>query len=150
MNSSVYELAVAPDGSLYAGGAFTTAGGVAANGIARWDGVQWHSLGSGIGGDYPSVSALAFGPDSSLYAGGNFTTAGGVAANHIARWDATTSSWHPLGSGMNYLVSALAFGSGGSLYAGGGFTTAGERESSYIAQWTGEVVRRYLPLILRW
>ena len=99
MNSSVYALTYGPDGSLYAGGDFTTAGGVAANYIARWDAAtsSWHSLGSGMNS---SVRALAVGPDGSLYAGGGFTTAGGVAANAIARWDAATSSWHPLGSGM--------------------------------------------------
>ena len=38
MNGFVDALAFGPDGSLYAGGKFTTAGGVTANGIARWDG----------------------------------------------------------------------------------------------------------------
>lgn len=37
-SASVTALAVGPDGTLYAGGGFTTAGGVAANDIARWDG----------------------------------------------------------------------------------------------------------------
>jgi hypothetical protein len=32
---------------LYAGGIFTTAGGAAANRIARWDGASWSPLGSG-------------------------------------------------------------------------------------------------------
>jgi hypothetical protein len=121
-----------PDGQLYAGGSFWTAGGVAANYIARWDGSQWHSLGSGMDSE---VRALAFGPDSSLYVGGAFTTAGGVAANHIARWDG--SEWHPLGSGMNGQVRALAVGPDGSLYAGGSFTTAGGLAANRIARWDG-------------
>ena len=93
MNTYVYALAVGPDGSLYAGGDFTTAGGVAAHHIARWDGTAWQPLGSGMDG---GVYALAVGPDGSLYAGGDFTTAGGVAANRIARWDgrvATPWQW---------------------------------------------------------
>ena len=65
--TSVEALAVGPDGSLYAGGDFTTAGGVAANRIARWDGTAWHPLGSGM---IQVVYALAVGPDGSLYAGG--------------------------------------------------------------------------------
>ncbi len=103
MSDTVSAMAFGPDGSLYAGGEFTTAGSVIARYIARWDGAQWYPLGSGMGGSdpYPFVYDLAFGPDGSLYAGGDFTTAGGVAANHIARWDGATSSWHPLGSGMN-------------------------------------------------
>jgi WD40 repeat protein len=134
----VYALAVGPDGSLYAGGYFTTAGGVSANRIARWDGVQWHPLGSGMDVDYPYayVFALAFGPDGSLYAGGRFTTAGGVAANSIARWDG--SQWYSLSSGMDYGVGALAINPiDGSLYAGGDFTTAGGITANHIARWDG-------------
>ena len=97
MNEGVSDLAVGPDGSLYAGGGFDTAGGITVNNIARWDGAQWHSLGIGI--EMGSVvEALAVGPDGSLYTGGSFTTAGGVPANHIARWDG--SLWYSLGSGM--------------------------------------------------
>src|SRR5438477_245468 len=51
--SVVFGLAVS-GGDLYAGGKFTTAGGSAANYIAKWDGSSWSALGSGIGG---SVSA---------------------------------------------------------------------------------------------
>ena len=62
-------------GSLYAGGDFSTAGGVVAHFLARWDGSAWQTLGSGMD-DY--VYVLAVGSDGSLYAGGSFTTAGGV------------------------------------------------------------------------
>ena len=146
MNSSVFALAFGPDGSLYAGGRFTAAGGGSANHIARWDGAAWHPLGSGMNGGSPNqfvdVRALAVGPDGSLYAGGLFDTAGGVLANGIARWDG--AAWHPLGSGMGGLaepndptVYALAFGPDGSLYAGGKFTEAGGAAANYIARWDG-------------
>jgi hypothetical protein len=79
----VSALAFAPDGSLYTGGYFGAAGGVAANNIARWDGVQWHPLGSGTSSP---VFALAFGADGSLYTGGQFTAAGGKPSSYIARW----------------------------------------------------------------
>jgi len=52
MNSSVWALTVFNDGSgpaLYAGGYFGTAGGVAANDIAQWNGSSWFALGSGMG-----------------------------------------------------------------------------------------------------
>ena len=43
--------ALAVSGSdLYAGGGFTTAGGSAANYIAKWDGSSWSALGSGMNG----------------------------------------------------------------------------------------------------
>ena len=84
IDGSVIALAFGPDGSLYAGGDFTTAGEVDANFIARWDHSHWLTLGSGMDSN---VNTLAFGLDGSLYAGGWFTTAGGVATNYIARWD---------------------------------------------------------------
>ena len=43
----VYALAVSGT-NLYAGGDFTTAGGVSANYIAKWDGSAWSALGSGM------------------------------------------------------------------------------------------------------
>jgi WD40 repeat protein len=153
----VYALAIGPDGSLFAGGLFFAAGGVAAGNIARWDLAtsSWHPLGSGMGGGVEAcVYALVVGPDGSLYAGGDFTSAGGIAANYIARWDPATSSWHPLGSGMDgdYYpgVHDLAIGPDGSLYAGGNFTTAGGKPSLHIAQWTGAILRPaiWFPVVL--
>ncbi len=85
----VWALAVDGDDNLYAGGYFTTAGGVSANGIAKWDGTAWSPLGSGMDSD---VWALAVDGDDNLYAGGEFTTAGGVSANGIAKWDGTAWS----------------------------------------------------------
>jgi hypothetical protein len=135
----VYALAVSGS-TLYAGGAFTNAGGSAANDIAQWNGSSWSALGSGIG-DYDNgdtVSALAV-SGSTLYAGGEFTTAGSdTNANYIAQWNG--SSWSSLGSGtsgLNNQVNAVAV-SGGTLYAGGYFTTAGsDTNANYIAQWNG-------------
>ena len=75
--------ALAVSGSnVYAGGTFTTAGGSAANYIAKWDGSNWTPLGSGVSG---VVNALAV-SGSDLYAGGGFTTAGGRASSSIAAW----------------------------------------------------------------
>jgi hypothetical protein len=128
--ASVYALAVSGS-TLYAGGAFTEAGGVPANFIAQWNGSSWSALGSGLNGQ---VSALAV-SGSTLYAGGYFTNVGGSGANYVAQWNG--SNWSALGSGMNGTgVYALAV-SGGTLYAGGIFTTAGGVSASNIAQWNG-------------
>jgi hypothetical protein len=131
---TVYALAVS-GGTLYAGGLFTTAGGIPANYIAQWNGSSWSALGSGMN-FYVSALAVSGG---TLYAGGYFTTAGGSAANYIAQWNG--SSWSALGSGINNgyyaaSVDALAV-SGGTLYAGGWFTTAGGIPANSIAQWNG-------------
>ena len=153
MNSHVFALTTfTPDGAgpqpsqLIAAGNFTTAGEVAANRIARWDGTAWHTLGTGLNS---AVYALTtFDPDGAahqpaqLIAAGLFTSAGGVTANRIARWDGST--WQPLGAGMNFGVRALTTfdpdGDGpqaSQLIAAGNFTTAGGVAADRIARWDG-------------
>lgn len=131
MNS--YVMALAWDGTnLYAGGDFTSAGGVPANYVAKWNGTTWSALGSGV--DY-RVTSLVWG-GTNLYVGGGFTTAGGVVANGIARWNGT--AWSALGTGMDGggYVDALAW-DGSNLYAGGSFPTAGGLTVNYVAKWNG-------------
>ncbi len=132
MDDAVNALAVDGSGNLYAGGKFTTAGGVPANRVARWDGSAWSALGSGMDGE---VRALTFDGNGNLYAGGHFMTAGGLSANHIARWDG--SAWSALGRGTNGNVHALECDILG-LYAGGHFTQAGGVSGvNNIAIWNG-------------
>jgi trimeric autotransporter adhesin len=153
VNDLVYALAVYDDGSdrgpeLYAGGAFTMAGGVPANRIAKWNGRSWSQLGTitlnGVNDPVYTLTVLDEGGDagSSLYVGGLFTYTGGGPANRIARWDGR--SWSSIGSGasngLNGTVRAVAAldslsGLGWTLYAGGSFTSAGGRPSHNIAAW---------------
>lgn len=155
MNSTVNALATYDDGSgdgdaLYAGGAFTNAGGVGANRVARWNGSTWTSLGSGVGGSGTvQVHSLCVFDDQSgngpaLFVGGRFAQAGGAGANHIAKWNGL--SWSPLGSGVGTgttaQVSAMTvfddgLGQGTALYVGGTFTTAGGTGAPRIARWNG-------------
>ena len=134
-NDYVNALAVDNSGNVYAGGSFTQAGGIPANGIAKWDGTAWSALGTGMGGDWPYVYALAVDGSGNVYAGGEFTTAGGVAVNWIAKWNGT--AWSTVGTGMNGSVRALAVDGSGNVYAGGYFSQAGGMEASYIAKWDG-------------
>ena len=137
-----YVFALAVDGTgptVYAGGQFTTAGGVSAIYIAKWDGTAWSPLGSGMSG---WVSALAVDGADNLYAGGSFSGAGGVSANCVAKWNGT--AWSALGSGMvgpqgRYAecVLALAVDGAGNLYAGGSFWEAGGVSANSIAKWDG-------------
>ncbi len=149
-SSGVGALTVFDDGhgpALYAGGAFVSAGGVAASNVAMWDGAHWSALGSGLGGPSDAVAALAAFDDGhgpALYAGGSFTTAGGVTANHIAKWKG--SAWSPVGGGMAggadesvYALVAFDDGHGPALIAGGPFDNAGGTTMLGIARWNGSV-----------
>ncbi|WP_201987648.1 T9SS type A sorting domain-containing protein [Hymenobacter rubidus] len=122
---SVYALAVAGNGDVYAGSNFTLAGGVTANSIAKWNGSAWSSLGTGTGtGVYGNIYAVAVAGNGDVYAGGKFIQAGGAAANNVAKWNG--SVWAPLGTGTNSTVSALALSPNSKLYAGGSFSAVGD------------------------
>jgi hypothetical protein len=134
------------DGSgpaLYASGSFTTAGGMPASRVAKWDGASWSTLDSGL--DHVSSSLAVFddGSGPALYAGGEFSTAGGLAASRIARWNG--SSWSALGSGVNsyvYALTAFDDGEGDALHAGGVFS-ASPSGDSFLARWgCARTVRR--------
>ena len=89
---TVFDAGTGP--ALYAGGSFTTAGGVAANRVARWNGFSWSKLGAGLsGGEWDGwVRALTVfndGTGAALYAGGYFTESGGRRTPYIARWGCT-------------------------------------------------------------
>jgi hypothetical protein len=144
---TIRALAVYDDGAgpaLYAGGRFSSVGGVAASMVARWDGTAWAPLGSGTNDTVWALAVYDDGAGPALYAGGQFTLAGGVAASGIARWNGT--SWSALGSGLAYTwpeflrVRALAVyddGSGPALHVGGAFSTAGGVYANGIAKWDG-------------
>jgi len=127
-DQAVDALATDASGSVYLGGDFTSAGGISAPHVARWDGSQWSALGTGTDGP---VYAMVW-AGNVLYVGGNFTTAGGASANHIARWDGGT--WSALGSGTDGNVYALALDGAGNLYVGGVFAHADGISASCIAK----------------
>ncbi len=130
----IYDIDLAPDGSVYAVGLFTNMGGVAVNNIAKWNGSVWAPVGP-LGTFNGVIYKAVFGPDGTLYVGGNFTDAGGnVNSDYVAKWDGT--SWLPLGTGANALVYALHVDMYGNVWAGGDFTTIGG-VSTQVAKWTG-------------
>ena len=128
-NSFVKALAVY-DGILYAGGNFTTAGGVAANHVAKWDGTKWNAVGNGMNGD---VDALAVSDYGTLFAGGSFTEADGQPANYLATWDGY--GWYaPYNGNPDSSVTTLLWNSSSyGLYAGGFFQTAGTTLANHVA-----------------
>ncbi|HLP86205.1 MAG TPA: hypothetical protein VK157_17765 [Phycisphaerales bacterium] len=132
---SVSALAVLPTGDVIVAGTFATVQGVAASGIARWNGSTWSSLGTGLGGTSPAVFGLIVLPSGDLIAAGAFTTADGVTVNNIARWDGAT--WWPLDAGLNSSASALTLLPGGDLVALGRFPTANGTIVNRFARWNG-------------
>jgi trimeric autotransporter adhesin len=149
VNSHVFALEVFDDGTgqgpaLYAGGAFTIAGGVQANRIAKWNGNSWSAVGDGFSptgnGWVYELQVFNDGTGSALYAGGGFITSGKTVVNGIAKWDG--AGWTPLGTGANIGVNTLCGfddgkGFGSVLYAGGAFTEIGNVAVNRIAKWDG-------------
>ncbi|NOS85164.1 MAG: T9SS type A sorting domain-containing protein [Ignavibacteria bacterium] len=115
---------------LIVGGSFTTAGGVNANYIAKWDGLSWSALGTGMNNPVYSLAVY----NNELIAGGYFSTAGGNPAGCVAKWNGST--WTTLGTGMNSYVTALT-SFNNVLFAGGAFTIAGGVNTVAIAKWNG-------------
>lgn len=131
--------------NLYAGGDFTTIGGVAANRIAVLSSGSWLPLGVGIEGfgvgAVPGVYKMAFDGNGNLIAAGNFNQAGGTGASHVAGWDG--ANWFALGGttshGVTHFdgqVQALYY-DGANLYAGGVFTEAGSNIVNGVSEWNG-------------
>ncbi len=136
---AVYSLAVHGN-DLYIGGSFSSAGGVDARNIAKWNGTSFSRLGSeniynGVNGN---VNALAFG-GIDLFVGGNFQTAynssnSTAQSSNIVRWNGT--AWSPLGSGIDGSVYSFVT-NGADLFVGGNFTSASGVPANSVAKWNG-------------
>jgi trimeric autotransporter adhesin len=136
VGTRVQALAVLANDDLVVGGDFSTAGGIEAEAVARWDGTSWHSMGQDLGpfrgpGLDDQVWALAVMPNGDVIAGGDFGNGTGLSPAFIARWNGST--WQSMGSGMNSTVYALLVMPNGDLIAGGEFTSP----ASHIARWNG-------------
>ncbi|MFA5113882.1 MAG: chitobiase/beta-hexosaminidase C-terminal domain-containing protein [Candidatus Margulisiibacteriota bacterium] len=103
---------------LYVGGDFTSAGGVNAANLAKWNiALQtWEAVGNTASDVNDMVWAID-GIGSALYIGGKFT----APAIKVAKWE--SSAWSALGGGLDKNVQALAHNEAGRLFAGGVFTT---------------------------
>ena len=125
------------NGELVVCGEFDQNGDSTILGIARWDGSQWHSLGSGLTTPFfgqvinPHQMEVFNG---NLYVCGNFQQAGGVQVNGVAVWNGST--WSALGDGFNSTVYALGVYNN-ELYAGGDFTASGTTSLGTIGKWNG-------------
>lgn len=125
--------------TLYVGGAFTTIGGSARNGIAAVDIISgsilsWYPTG-GTGSNSTFVRCMCL-KGNILYIGGTFTSMGGLSRLRIAALDITTasvSSWYPSG-GVNGIVRILNLSPDQTkIFVGGSHTTIGGQSRSRIS-----------------
>ena len=135
---SVFALRVWDDGSgpaLYVGGLLD--GG---EGILRWDGSAFSSLGAGVEGSVQSIVVHDDGTGPALWVAGDFDRAGGSNVRDVARWDGT--SWSGVGNvgdpfGRVRALASWNDGSGEHLYIGGLFNEVDGVPAANLARWDG-------------
>jgi hypothetical protein len=119
---------------LFVAGGFTSAGGVAAYGIAKWDGSSWSAVGSGTQSGAMALSAFDDGSGPALFAGGWMTLPGGSAC--LSKWDG--SNWSLLAPPLdvNPIRALVPFddGAGPTLFVSGVFTVSPAGDS-YLTKW---------------
>lgn len=129
-------------GELIAAGQFATAGSRNANGIARWNGSAWHTMGSTMADGTRGVWALML-YNNNLIISGEFVTDAPYPTPNVARWSG--SAWQFFGNdikcidGCQYSDDAFGvfslFVYHGDLIVAGGFNVAGDSPAYDIARW---------------
>lgn len=121
---------------VYVGGAFDSAGTKEAANVARWTGLDWVTLGSGLGQAGDTVLALIV-EGNTLFAGGRFASSGSVITGPVARCDLRNNRWAAMGPGLagdTIVVNDIAL-YGQDLIVGGKFTRAGQLQLRNLARW---------------
>ena len=126
LSDEVLSVDITPNGTIVVAGRFTNAGGDPnADGIAKWSGTNWQSIG-GAGIDESEVGYRVFcASDGSIYLAGKFATIGSLTlTDRVAKYK--NGAWQPLdidlpGSGIVYSICKA---SDKSLYIGGAFKAA--------------------------
>jgi hypothetical protein len=124
--AGINALALDSSNNLYVGGYFSSAGGVAVQNIAQWNGASWSSLGDPGG----AVAAITLRPDG-IYAAGASYNGSVYNSTFFSRWDGSTWTnvlhFNPddTFSGFsindpNFGLAAVAF-MGTNIYVGGHF-----------------------------
>jgi hypothetical protein len=115
---------------LIAGGYVDSAGGVAVNRVARWNGTSWSPMGTNM--PISTINCFTI-HNGELYAGGN----SGSSPNYhsVAKWDG--SGWTAIdAAGQGGDITALA-SYNGNLYAGGNYLTINGQNIMKLAYWDG-------------
>ncbi len=112
----ISELLFAPDGTLYAGGLFSSIDGVAVNNVARWDGATWSPMGDGFDS---TVLALAADANGNVYAGGRFGDNSSQGFfEKVSRWDG--SAWATM-IHVTEPIFDIVLDDAGTIYVAGDF-----------------------------
>ncbi|MBI2514188.1 MAG: hypothetical protein HYV96_19625 [Opitutae bacterium] len=133
-NGAVLALARASDGSVFAGGAFTSFAGSAAPGVVKLTAAgaraSGFDVGTGSADNSKPVRALAVAADGKLLVGGSFTAWAGAPVGGLVRLDTggARDAAFLNGLGADGAVYALAALADGRVYVGGAFSTLGGGE----------------------
>jgi trimeric autotransporter adhesin len=117
-------------GELIVGGRFTTAGGIPARAIAKWNGSTWSTF-AGVGIQGATVRAITTFRNE-LVIGGDFSVFQGAPADYVARW--TGSAWAPLAAQQpnGSIFALLADDARGELLAGGWYFLIGTQDAGHL------------------
>lgn len=125
------------NGIVYAGGNFWHSGSKVLNGIGKWDGFDWDSLGSGSSGIGSPIFATVM-YQGNLVVGGAFVSMGGISGIGIGLWDGI--QWNDIGDiqspngygGVNGLETI-----DNDLFAVGDFSLVNGVTANMVSKWNG-------------
>jgi hypothetical protein len=99
-------------GDLYLAGGLSVSEGDIGQCIIRWDGAQWHPVGSGLqaqlgnNGPFGGVEDMLI-HNNELFVCGGFSYAGGIPARGVARWNG--EQWCSVGGNPSNTVFCMGF-----------------------------------------
>jgi hypothetical protein len=139
---SVNGLASDGRGNIFAGGRFSSAGGISVNNLAKWNGDEWLDVGGGIQStkDSPILVKSIIADGNDIYISGTFDIAGGTPVASAAKWNG--SYFENLKGGFQYeqftyYVYGMAIDRDGRIFAVGSFHIAGGQCANNVAVWDG-------------
>jgi uncharacterized delta-60 repeat protein/uncharacterized repeat protein (TIGR01451 family) len=142
-SDSVRALALQLDGSILAGGLFTSFNSTPQSRIVRLnaDGSLDTTFNTGAGAD-GAVYTIAVQPDNRILLGGAFTRYAGVTRNHVTRLnpDGSVDTTINFGAGCNNYVASMFVQPDDSIVLGGAFTTYDNASAPYLTRIFGRSI----------
>ena len=137
VSSSVFSIALQPDGKVLIAGFFTSVGGQTRNRVARLnsDGTLDTTFDPNVNS---TVRSIALQPDGKILIGGRFSSVGGQTRNFVARLNSDgtldTTFVNPNVNPSISGVDSIALQSDGKVLIGGSFTFVGNQTRSRVAR----------------